>query len=549
MQNPTTDFHVLLPNNPFVPPNGHLCFIDKLSPELLSYIFKIALADEGTGDDEDMPVDYWGSLHSDRTAKEKETLDGDLDTQEGLEELESENEEGDRNETGDGDGYTDATGSSDRCESYIPFSIVISHVCRYWRNVVFSIPSLWTSLFVSPNTRPPYELLSALLQRSRQLPIDIYINYDPLDYRSEVEEPDDDDVELLFSMLTPHIHRWRTVELAVSDYYHMHCFLEAVSGSSVLAAPRLTTLGLYHNDGEMGEFENRADLSKRLTLFGGLVPSLTTLVLWGVHVDWDQPWISSAPNLTYLSLGYHSGGFRPSWVQFVTILRGAPGLKQFTLRQSGPSGEPPEWFIEQISGGSADLSGPIQLLQLSDFTLSDYYSPARAIGLFRKLYLPALKKLTLDLDNGDYTDLVHELVGPATSQLAAEEQPRSLLNRLESLNIEELLCPDEYIETLYGELQNLTTLKLSLRRLPLQFLSILGTPCTLAGRGDVWLPRLKELQVSGACGSSLRETVQKRKEMGVPISALYVSTNSHVLLEDGVWLRENLETLDYGLPT
>ena len=46
-------------------------------------------------------------------------------------------------------------------------------------------------------------------------------------------------------------------------------------------------------------------MSKDIILLSGSAPLLTRLVLWGVHVDWDQPWIASAPNLVDLEFDSH----------------------------------------------------------------------------------------------------------------------------------------------------------------------------------------------------------------------------------------------------
>jgi len=51
------DLHVLLPNNPFVPPKGDVCFINNLPPELLSRIFEAGSA--GDNEDEDDMVGDW----------------------------------------------------------------------------------------------------------------------------------------------------------------------------------------------------------------------------------------------------------------------------------------------------------------------------------------------------------------------------------------------------------------------------------------------------------------------------------------------------------
>ncbi|KAF8133322.1 hypothetical protein EV363DRAFT_1325929 [Boletus edulis] len=381
------------------------------------------------------------------------------------------------------------------------FTLAISHVCQHWRNVALSTPSIWTTIVVTPKERPPYEPVSKLLERSKSLPIDITISYDDLDkYEDDFELLSDADLEILFAMLIPHIHRWRTIKVTVSEYHHMYAFLSAVSDPSVPAAPQLTTLELYHYEDILGlDAFQHPRMANHLTLFAGSAPLLTRIVLWGVHVDWDQPWIASASNLTDLQLGCHAEDVRPSWAQFSTILR------------------------------SASVENTL----------------ARFIGLFRMFHLPALKHLYLDSEvyiGDDYVDFFRELTRPA---YPAQEQPRSLASRLESLKVPAHPCQVECIETLYGELQNLRSLNLSLHYYDPFFFDIISTPCTLPGRGDIWLPRLATVYVYGTSWIALRKLVLQSKEAGVPLTSLHVDRECGLDAENVDWLKENVKTFKF----
>ncbi|KAF8133312.1 hypothetical protein EV363DRAFT_1416343 [Boletus edulis] len=486
---------VLLSNNPFVPPKGGICLIKKLPPELLSHTFEFGFADDGIEDEEDIADSY---THLDETMKihDRETKSHHV---------------------------------------FPSFTLAISHVCQHWRNVALSTPSIWTTIVITPEEHPPYEPVSTLLERSKSLPIDITISYGDLDkYKDDFEPPSDADLEILFAMLIPHIHRWRTIKVTASEYHHMYAFLSAVSDPSVPAAPQLTTLELYHYEdtGNLDAFQHPR-MANHLTLFAGSAPLLTRIVLWGVHVDWDQPWIASASNLTDLQLGCHAEDVRPSWAQFSTILRSASVLQKLSLRQSEP-----------IVGDPADGNAPIQLIRVTNFIL-EVDPLARFIGLFRKFHLPALKHLYLDpwcyIDD-DFSDLFRELTRPAYPD---QEQPRSLASRLESLKIPAHPCQVECIETLYGELQNLRSLNLLLYYYDPFFFDIISTPCTLPGHGDIWLPRLATLYVYGASWTALRKLVLQRKEAGVPLSSLYVDRDCGLDDEDVDWLKENVNTFGF----
>jgi hypothetical protein len=540
IQKTEEDLRVLLPNNPFVPPKGDVCFINNLPPELLSRIFEVGSADDDSEDEDDMAPDYWLHLLDAKGADEKDTHDSDVEMKDELEDGDEDGDgDGDEEETDDSDD-SDATGSTDFSPLRRSFQTVVSLVCSHWRNVAFSTPSLWTTIEVTPEAHPPYQPVSMWLERSKGLPIDICVDCE----RLEAEPPSDADIKFLFSLLVPHIHRWRTMEVSVEEYHHMYVFLSAVSDPSIPAAPQLTTLELYHHE-ETEEFDSFG-MSGQLTLFGGSAPLLTRLVLWGVPVDWNQPWIASASNLTDLELAFHPEDARPSWAQISSILRGASALEKLSLRMSGPSGDPPEWLIEPTSESPADLNAPVQLPQVTDFILA-FHSQARAIGLLHKFYLPALKNLVLDFDDGDYTEFVHELAGPATSLSlpSVQEQPRSLLSNLESLKIAGLPCRTECVETLYGELQNLTSLNLSLSYLPEVFVDLLCSPRIATGRHYIWLPRLVTLFVSGTSSDVLREIVERRIDAGVPLNSLYVEESCEVAAEDLEWLKENLKTFEF----
>lgn len=541
------DLHALLPNNPFVPPKGDVCYIHKLPPELLSHIFSVGAADND-GEEEDDMEDYWDRLRLTENADDSDSHGSGASSKAASEEEDDESD-GEDDETDDAD--SDTSGSSDFAPPWPPFQIVVSHVCRHWRNVALSTPTLWTTIVVVPEARPPYDLVTTMLERSKGVPIDIYVNCEPDEpddgnLAAAGDAPSDADLEVLYDMLTPHVHRWRTIEVSVSEYHHMFVFLNAVSDPLISAASQLTTLQLYHHE-ETEEFDNFGypSLSRSLTLFGGVAPCLTCVVLWGVHVDWDQPWIASASKLVELELAFHAEDVRPTWAQLTTILRSAAALQKLSLRMSGPSGEPHEWTIEPTPTSPRDLNAPILLSKATDFVLA-FHSPARAIGLLQKFAFPALKHLVLDFDSGDYTELVDVLIGPATSMSppSSHEQPRSLLNRLESLKLAGLPCHSESIEKLYGELQNLTSLNVSLSYLDEQFLDLLCTSCTLAGRGDVWLPRLTTLYVSGTSGDVLRKVVDMRKGAGVPLASLYVEESCDLMDADVKWFKENLATFE-----
>ncbi|KAF8125776.1 hypothetical protein EV363DRAFT_1350128 [Boletus edulis] len=498
---------------------SEVCFINNLPPELLLRIFKFSSTDDDDMHINDMQYyDYWNVHRTfdidwwDKFVKK----DTDAEIEEEL--VEDEDEDGDEDKD-EGSEDTDDKSYSDfdstRFSSPPPFPILFSHVCRHWRNVTFSNPSLWTTIKVCPKAGQSYKFESMMLERSNNLPIDVWICQ-------------------RLGHGNPRSLSSTNIRLLFMEYYSMYAFLSVVSDPSVPAAPQFRTLGLRADytrpDGYTIDRRNEA---KHFTLFAGSAPLLTKLVLWGVHIDWNQPWIASASNLTHLLLVSHAEKVRPTWAQFVTILRGASSLKRLSLRSSGPSGHPAEWCIEPTPGGPADLNSPIRLSQLTHLVL-DYHAQAHAIGLLHKFCLPALKNLALDLEDGHYTEFVHELARPATLPYAQGE-PRSILSSLTSLVIPELPHSTEVIETLYGELLNLASLSLS------SWDSWGCAPLYL----PVGLPQLQALYVTSVSGAKIRQLVQTRIDAGMPLNSLYVKDLRDMDMEDVEWLRRHVKSLGF----
>ena len=521
-------------------PNDPICFINELAPELLSDILQFACIDDDAVNNFEVESAFFRyneimRLHSD--PRDYENRSEDEDEVEGEGEGEDEDDE-------DTPGPPSSLCPFDfQRPLWFPFSIVVSHVCRHWRNVALSTPSLWTTIVVGS---APYELESSLLERSKSLPVDIYANFAPQHVFHTLGAPPDEDVKLLLSMLIPHIHRWRTMQFTASGH-HMGLFASAVSDLSIPAAPQLTTLRLHQyikrEEPEISEYPN---ISRHFTLFGGSAPLLTTIVLWGVYVDWDQPWIAAASNLRKLELAYHPDAVRPFWNQFATILRGAPALDKLILHKSGPSGHPVGWFIEPTPGGPADLNHPIQLSHVTSFDLMER-SQARASGLlFRKFHLPALTELILNLgpEEEDYNHFTLQLIRPVPFPSPVQEQSCSLLRKLETFKLISLpFQRPEDIEMLYGELQNVTTLSIPMLYLR-ESVNILATRCTLAGRGDIWMPQLVTLHTVGGPWDVHCDLVRMRRDAGVPLRSLHVRRYTTFSKLDVKWLRENLETFE-----
>jgi len=476
--------------NPFVPfPDGH-CRINRLSQQILSRIFKFG---------------QWEDL--------------------------VEQEQGSYDETS-------------TVASQIPaFELLISHVCRLWRNIALGTPSLWTTISVTITACLPYERVATYLERSKSLPLNICVAEGA--QRSVSDEADN--FGALLTLLVPHLSRWASIQVTVRRYDYIYTFLKAVSGPSVPPATRLEELKLVCNS-KSGSLSVAKDFKffDHFILFGGSAPVLRTLVLFGVYIDWSQGWLQSAANLQTLHLARHESDLRPSSKAFSAILLGAPKLQTLKLEESGPYDS---------------LVEPLLLPNLSELVLRDYV-PLEMTWLLRKLCIPALKTLTLHFSTEfprSYSDLVSQLVGPATQVTASSiDQPCSLLRSLETLNIERLPCSSDSAEMLYRELVNLKVLKISRMHMPLSFwnllspwqpdisqgMDFLAPRERQAGSIVIFLPSLKDLFLSGVTTFELPALVRERRDAGVPLRSISMKRFYVPRLSDEIWLRDNLEKFE-----
>ncbi|KAG1765922.1 hypothetical protein EDD22DRAFT_1013423 [Suillus occidentalis] len=535
-------------DNPFVPPKGTRCPINDIPPELLSLIFEVgaqSIEDEEDEEEEDEAMaDYWNL-----EAGVNDEVDEDSETTNLKRSRVTRNDSVDEDE--DEDSPSDASTDSDATFELVPpFEVLISHVCHHWRMVALNTPSLWTEIDVSPLDSPPFERVQVLLERSKSLPIDIRIDCEPPDEEEEEDSSGSEDSELgqsprsmtfsdldnLMSLLVPHISRWGSIEVAVACYKHMFVFLSAVSDPSIAGAPQLEALQLYHHED-----------AESLTAFAQ--PDLRCGVCMSTGAK--NGYLAGPISWTW-SLLIIRMTVRPSWTQFAAILSGAPKLETLSLCSSGPLGAPNDWNSEGRTGSHGDdYTGVIELRSLTHLVLA-FHSPAYASGLLRRLAFPALKNLTLDLDDGDFTDFAVQLAGPVMTTVPVTlkdgEKRRSLLSGLESLKISGLPCSDRSVELMYAELDNLKELNLAMTYLTPAFLQLLYHPCSVPGKRDVCrlcLPSLTTLTTADVPGNEICELVRKRKDAGVPLRAVYMEENDEVTKDDLQWLKDNLEEFDF----
>lgn len=88
---------------------------------------------------------------------------------------------------------------------YRPATIVLSHVCHYWRHLVNTSPTLWSVLSHPIIMRPT--VLLEFLSRSLNADLCVHLSSKAVDMASEVTV---DRLSQSFQLLSMHTHRLRT---------------------------------------------------------------------------------------------------------------------------------------------------------------------------------------------------------------------------------------------------------------------------------------------------------------------------------------------------
>ena len=117
-----------------------------------------------------------------------------------------------------------------------PFVIVLSHVCHRWRDIVIHSPTFWTAIII--DSRRSVERADIFMHRSKELPLDIFFNFNVL--RGEIRTVPRDsnntpatshevsrEFRSIIHSLAVHGARWRSIKASDKhDSDTLHCILE-----------------------------------------------------------------------------------------------------------------------------------------------------------------------------------------------------------------------------------------------------------------------------------------------------------------------------------
>ena len=500
-----------LPSRPFVD-----CPINNLPIELLGQIFS------------------WG-VYADVNDDDAEDFREEKDTPESISWMNEDLDEEDEDDRSVNENDLNANPPSE-LQPRMPFQVLVSHVCRFWRDVALNMPSLWTNLDFTEG--PPFMKSSVWIQRSQNLPLDIHIDCggsdddDDDDETSTVSEFSDsiastEDLIVVLDLIVPHVARWRSLRVAVESYDYMHLTLTWLSKCP--AAPQLECLHLsHHDDADTSELFQPEHLRDFFLPFHGIAPKLHYVNLWGVHIMWSAPFLSG---LTDLELAYHSRDVSPSWEDFSRILRNSPNLDTLGLCMSGPETLPTDVTEEDV----------IDLPSLKSLVLS-HQDAQHVSRLVKLLPTPNLRKLALDLDCDDFSSFMTELATPSS------DTKQSLLHGLEHLKITSLACDHRLVDRMYGQLVNLKSITLSCTFLHDDFFRKL-IPTVGQSSSTALCPNLDMITTSGIDGTLMKELVVARKAAGFPIRSILMGEDDVVTNTTDKWLRANVQSFGYFEPS
>ncbi|KAF8208897.1 hypothetical protein K438DRAFT_1813101 [Mycena galopus ATCC 62051] len=593
-------------NNPFRPPTTG-CPVNDLPPELLAHIFMLGckLDDEEEVEEEDMDDESEGIDLASEWETDEEDLEGPVD-EEIVEEdvrMGSPNKKSGRSRRGaappetdgeDSDSDDEDDDSEPDNEVFLPFQVLVSHVCRHWREIAVGTHTLWTTIRFIGHLNA--EKASTWIERANGLPLDIFIEatdmHDPnhgLEPEGDQGEQQDDaqlpgawpgptpsvgitsvilafnpdtgtlttsthhhglpgmpdggpeppvemclsldDLKVILDMIIPHAAQWRVFEVSVNYYTYMYEILSRLAQCA--GAPLLEELGLYnYEETEHNEDGEEPDTFQPAHLAEAFLP-----------------FSGNAPNLTHVAFW----GVHIAWEDALPMLS---GLKEIELAYHTKDVRPTFASFRAMLDASPELdllslcfSGPtgdmepvaipsLHALVLCDMEM-DLVSP-----LVAALELPALDELTLDLHGEDYTDFAEQLAGPARGQT------RSLLAGLTTLKIAGLHCNHATCDLVMGQLGGLKRLHVKCEEAE----EDAGDPWfvrlkEVKGTVPRYCPKLESLKIEGIDGDVLKELVTMRKAAGAPLTQVFLGRMDMLTKTVENWFRANVDQFDYFDPS
>ncbi|KAG6812106.1 hypothetical protein H0H92_004335 [Tricholoma furcatifolium] len=426
------------------------------------------------------------------------------------------------------------------------FQANVSQVCHHWRQIALRTPSLWNILHFRElgHIARAREYISRCLHSPHlfDILVDTVASSEHIDGVTLCRE----EIQQIFSIICPHVKRWRAFHLKVRDH---ECKAAARQHlSSCGPAPNLETLQLYHFEDYLTSRNlYLATYRPPVVVFSNELPRLRNVSLIGVNLPWEQsPYLA---HLHTLELALHPENIRPPYEYWESMLRNSPDLQTLSLHYSGP----------RVANGDTKLiwstdKERITIQSLESLSLTDL-DPDYLVQLMGRVVLPGLKRLSLDLPEQDFTPFVDFITNTKRhtttpgSPICLPQLPFPSLSTLESLVLTALESSADSLRNLLRGLKGLRSLEVHfasvsdvcvhvmmeemdievkedadvvlLRATPLKAGAQKGCPPSCPSRAQATsissrvervpvLPLLETLKMSGLPGTKIRELIQFR---------------------------------------
>ena len=537
----------LIANNPYEPPSNGKCPINELPAEILGHIFEIGAEMQEETEEVEEDDDGWEDMSD--------------DDDDDVEDYEDYGVDGPKTGGSLGSGGSSIFGAAD--DEGPLFQILVSHVCRHWREVALNLPTLWTTLDFDNVLQ--LEKTKVFIERAHGFPLKIYIDCTMSEETDEEDHPDhplysqneetrkedlphflsQDDLMRILDLLEPEVSHWEELDFHVSTYSYVQSLLSRLH--KIPNAPLLKKFHLYHiEDFDDFEFFNGDDKTSYLP-FHGNAPLLESAIFWGVHIDWDNS-IHFLQGLREFELSFHSKDVRPSYATFTQIIKNSPDLRALSISRSGPFLPTGVQFDDEGQWGPE----PFEIPSVQHLTLQ-YDDPQFASALIQHFYFPNVLSLTLDFDAEDYTSFVRKLLVPVKGRST------SILPGLENLKISGLPCDIATVEAMLKQLTNLKAFELNCFG-PEEMVIFRKLIDPMAGRkkkGEtqanadaqtlpkIFCPLLETFAVRSVSESRIKSLVMARKMAGAPLKTLRLCYDDCISMKTQDWLRNHVAELEF----
>jgi hypothetical protein len=250
-------------------------------------------------------------------------------------------------------------------------------VCRYWADVAFNAPVLWSRIVVSNHVS--LDKARRRLSRSKSVPLHVEINFNPqMDGRGGTTETIIHAMDILY----PSIWRWKFFHLSVPTRPQAHAALSRCKEK----APMLQVL-------QVRVFNSMQDdhyAPPPLPLFEGHTPRLEVCSFNSFNFGWD---LSMVRGMRVLELGGYWNNFAPAVNVILDILRASPQLEELSLRNM--SDVDPETCAMYEHEPHLDKRFPSHMIQLPRLTKMTFHYAGiqRTRTILSQLAFPALEKV------------------------------------------------------------------------------------------------------------------------------------------------------------